>query len=72
MDINKPDLRNITPLSQAASKGDESTFMELLALGAKPDQTVFHYFVSHFCSNNCEKIMATLLEKVGINISHQN
>jgi len=68
MDINKKDFRNMTPLALAALKGDENLFVELLSLGAKPDQTVFHYFVTRFCSNNCEKILISLLEK-GVDIN---
>lgn len=61
-------------------KGDENIFLgiewitmitdllELLNVGAKPDQIVLHYFCSHFCSQNCEQMLKTMIEK-GVDIN---
>eukprot|EP01119_Soliformovum_irregulare_P018627 TRINITY_DN575_c0_g1_i1.p1 TRINITY_DN575_c0_g1~~TRINITY_DN575_c0_g1_i1.p1 ORF type:complete len:1549 (+),score=441.45 TRINITY_DN575_c0_g1_i1:27-4673(+) len=59
---NRANLNDNTPLAYAAMKGDENIFQELLNLGALPDAQALHYVCAHFCSNQCNELMATILK----------
>eukprot|EP01117_Protostelium_nocturnum_P006194 TRINITY_DN2234_c0_g1_i2.p1 TRINITY_DN2234_c0_g1~~TRINITY_DN2234_c0_g1_i2.p1 ORF type:complete len:1771 (+),score=730.99 TRINITY_DN2234_c0_g1_i2:165-5477(+) len=61
--LDVKDMRGWSPLTYAAMKGDEVVLTLLLSKGALPDQLVLHYFCSHFCSNNMENILMTMMAR---------